>query len=282
MLRSSQLTKSYGSILAVDRLDLEVKDGEVFGFLGPNGAGKSTVVSLAVGLQKPDSGEIKIGNIGSPGDPSVRQVVGVAPQALALYSDLSARENLEFFGRLYGLKGKQLNKQLDWAIEFIDLKERQMDPIKSYSGGMKRRVNLAAALLHDPKLVLLDEPTVGVDPQSRNAILERILDLKERGCTIIYTSHYMEEVEKICDRVAIIDQGKLLAIGTVKDLVRKHGGGNRVVATLPNGEESFELGSPKDAIRSLARLPDLVSFRTEQPNLETVFLNLTGRSLRDK
>lgn len=282
MLRSSQLTKSYGSILAVDRLDLEVKDGEVFGFLGPNGAGKSTVVSLAVGLQKPDSGEIKIGNIGSPGDPSVRQIVGVAPQALALYSDLSARENLEFFGRLYGLKGKQLNKQLDWAIEFIDLKERQMDPIKSYSGGMKRRVNLAAALLHDPKLVLLDEPTVGVDPQSRNAILERILDLKERGCTIIYTSHYMEEVEKICDRVAIIDQGKLLAIGTVKDLVRKHGGGNRVVATLPNGEESFELGSPKDAIRSLARLPDLVSFRTEQPNLETVFLNLTGRSLRDK
>ena len=282
MLNCSKLTKRFGSILAVDGLDLNVRAGEIFGFLGPNGAGKSTVVSLAVGLQKPDSGQIKIGDHGSAGDPAVRRLVGVAPQALALYSDLSARENLEFFGRLYGLHGKQLKKQVDWAIEFIDMKDREMDPIKNYSGGMKRRVNLAAALLHDPKLILLDEPTVGVDPQSRNAILDRILELKQRGCTVIYTSHYMGEVERICDRVAIMDKGKLLALGTVGEIIEKHGGSNRILVTLPNGEESITLGNPTDAIRSMARLSDIVSFRTEQPSLETVFLNLTGRSLRDQ
>jgi ABC-2 type transport system ATP-binding protein len=282
MLKCSKLTKRYGSILAVDGLDLNVRAGEIFGFLGPNGAGKSTVVSLAVGLQKPDSGQIEIGDYGSPQDPAVRGIVGVAPQALALYSDLSARENLEFFGQLYGLRGKQLTKQVGWAIDFIDMKERENDPIKSYSGGMKRRVNLAAALLHDPKLILLDEPTVGVDPQSRNSILDRILELKGRGCTVIYTSHYMSEVEKICDRVAIMDKGKLLALGTVGELISKHGGGNRILVDLPNGEESFALNDPNDALRSLARIPDIVSFRTEQPNLETVFLNLTGRSLRDQ
>lgn len=281
MLQIENLTKSYGSLLAVDGLSLHVQRGEIFGFLGPNGAGKSTVVNLAVGLLKPDSGRIQIGTHGNPESPAVRRHIGFAPQSLALYSDLNARENLAFFGRLYGLQGKKLTKQVDWAIEFVDLKDRQLDLVDTYSGGMKRRVNLAAALLHDPKLLLLDEPTVGVDPQSRNAILERILTLKQGGCTVIYTSHYMEEVERICDRVAIIDEGKLLAMGTVQDLITKHGGGNRVLATHAKGEENFPLNNPNDAIRSLARIPDMLSFRTEQPTLETVFLNLTGRSLRD-
>jgi ABC-2 type transport system ATP-binding protein len=281
MLQIEQLTKRYGSLLAVDELNLHVKKGELFGFLGPNGAGKSTVVNLAIGLLKPDSGRIQIGTHGNPESPAVRRHLGLAPQSLALYSDLNARENLAFFGRLYGLQGKKLSKQVDWAIDFVDLKDRQLDPVESYSGGMKRRVNLAAALLHEPDLLLLDEPTVGVDPQSRNAILDRVLALKERGCTVIYTSHYMEEVERICDRVAIIDEGKLLALGTVQELITKHGGGHRVVATHANGEESFPLTNPDDAVRALARVPDMLSFRTEQPSLETVFLNLTGRSLRD-
>ena len=281
MLQIEKLTKSFGSLLAVDGLDLHVKKGEIFGFLGPNGAGKSTVVNLTVGLLKANSGRIQIGTHGSPENPSVRRHIGLAPQSLALYADLNARENLTFFGRLYGLQGKKLTKQVDWAIDFVDLKDRQLDPVDTYSGGMKRRVNLAAALLHEPDLLLLDEPTVGVDPQSRNAILDRVLALKERGCTVIYTSHYMEEVERICDRVAIIDEGKLLALGTVQELINKHGGGHRVVAIRADGEESFPLNNPNDAVRALARIPDMLSFHTEQPNLETVFLNLTGRSLRD-
>jgi ABC-2 type transport system ATP-binding protein len=281
MLKIENLTKRYGSLLAVDELDLHVRKGEIFGFLGPNGAGKSTVVNLAVGLLQPNSGQIQIGSHGSPENPVVRRHIGLAPQSLALYTDLNARENLAFFGRLYGLQGKKLSKQVDWAIDFVDLKDRQLDLVETYSGGMKRRVNLAAALLHDPELLLLDEPTVGVDPQSRNAILERVVALKQRGCTVVYTSHYMEEVERICDRVAIIDEGKLLALGTVQELINQHGGGHRVVATHPKGEEIFPLNNPSDAIRSLARVPDMLSFRTEQPTLETVFLNLTGRSLRD-
>lgn len=282
MLRLTHLTKSFGSLTAVNDLSLEIQEGEIFGFLGPNGAGKSTVVNMATGRLGPDSGQIEIGNWGAPTQASTRAHLGVAPQQISLYDELSARENLLFFGSIYGLQGATLQKQVDWALEFVNIRDRENDPLHAFSGGMMRRVNLAAAILHEPELLILDEPTVGVDPQSRNAILERIQDMRHRGCTIVYTSHYMEEVERICDRVGIIDHGKLLTLGTVEDILSEHGQSHKVIATTQSGEEHFDVTDPAEALRALARIPELIEFRTEKPTLETVFLNLTGRSLRDQ
>jgi ABC-2 type transport system ATP-binding protein len=281
MLYLNELTHSYGSTKAVDCLSLHVREGEILGLLGANGAGKSTLVNLIAGLLKPDSGRIQIGDKGHQSPFANRRRIGVAPQSIALYMDLSARENLEFFGRLYGLTGETLRSRVAWAIDFVGLSDRQNDRLNTYSGGMKRRVNLAAAVLHQPKLLLLDEPTVGVDPQSRNAILEQVVSLKEQGCTIIYTSHYMAEVEQISDRVAIVDHGKLIALGSVGEILAEHGGEHKVIATGESGEEAFSMADPTQALRSLARIPGLRGFRTVQPSLETVFLNLTGRDLRD-
>jgi len=281
MLRLTHLTKSFGSLTAVDDLSLEIKEGEIFGFLGPNGAGKSTVVNMATGRLGPDQGTISIGDFGAPTEAATRFHIGIAPQQLSLYDELTARENLVFFGSIYGLQGEALQKQVDWALEFVNIRDRENDPLHQFSGGMMRRVNLAAAILHEPKLLLLDEPTVGVDPQSRNAILERIQDMRTRGCTIVYTSHYMEEVERICDRIGIIDHGKLLTLGTVEEILAQHGQTHKVVATTQSGEEHFDVTDPAEALRALARVPELLEFRTEKPTLETVFLNLTGRSLRD-
>jgi ABC-2 type transport system ATP-binding protein len=249
VLTMDGVRKSYGAVVALDDLSLQVREGEVFGLLGPNGAGKSTTINLAVGLLRPDGGHVRIDGKGTPADLSVRRAIGVAPQTLALYELLSAEENLRFFGAMYGLTGSVLRERVRWALEFVGLSERAQHRVSSYSGGMKRRLNLAAAVVHDPALILLDEPTVGVDPQSRSQIFENILRLKALGRTIIYTTHYMEEAQRLCDRVAIIDNGRLLALGTVQELLDRHGAAPRLVL--------------------------------QGATLEEVFLQLTGRTLRD-
>ena len=249
MLTIDHVRKRYGTLVAVDGLSLTVHPGEVLGLLGPNGAGKSTTVNLAVGLLAPDEGRVVIEGAGNPRDPAVRARLGVAPQALALYEMLTGEENLRFFGEVYGLSGSRLSERVRWSLEFVGLTDRARDRVHTYSGGMKRRLNLASALVHDPQLILLDEPTVGVDPQSRNQIFENILALKRLGRTLIYTTHYMEEAERLCDRVAIIDKGRLLSIGTVPQLLEAHG------------------VKPKMVLQGAT--------------LEEVFLHLTGRSLRD-
>jgi ABC-2 type transport system ATP-binding protein len=281
ILRLTGIRKSYGTKVAVDDLSLELVRGEIFGLLGPNGAGKTTTVNLAVGLLEPDRGRVEVDGAGSPKAPEVRARIGVAPQSLAVYEELSAEENLNFFGRIQGLHGLGLKERVDWSLEFVGLSDRRKDRVRTYSGGMKRRLNLAVAVLHDPPLLLLDEPTVGVDPQSRNAIFDRILDLRKLGRTIVYTTHYMEEAQRLCDRVGIIDQGKLLALDTVDWLIAAHGGKSVVTAERPDGETRIET---EDPVAELARLQSdgkLLRFRVDAPDLEAVFLNLTGRQLRD-
>ena len=280
MLKLTDIRKSYGSIVAVDGLTLEIRRGEVFGLLGPNGAGKSTTVALAVGLLEPDSGRVEINGGGSPTEARVRAGIGVAPQALALYEELTGAENLDFFGRLHGLEGAPLAKRVASALEFVGLTPRARSRVETYSGGMKRRLNLAVALLHDPPLLLLDEPTVGVDPQSRNAIFENILELKRQGRTVVYTTHYMEEAERLCDRVGIMDQGRLLALDTVAGLVERHGGRSTLIVQRDDTEQRIPTDDP---LAELARIgtAGIGRFRLERPDLESVFLNLTGRHLRD-
>ena len=283
MLTLTNVKKTFGSTIAVDGLSLQVKKGEVFGFLGPNGAGKTTTISMAVGLLAPDSGTIELDGLGSPLVPENRKVLGVAPQALALYDALTAQENLEFFGRIYGLQGARLKERVDQVLEMVSLSDRRHDRVQTYSGGMKRRLNLAVALVNQPKLVLLDEPTAGVDPQSRNNILEFVRTLKQQGTTVIYTTHYMDEAQRLCDRVAIIDKGKLLAIGTVEELIAKHGGDSLVRGTRKSGEEMrVQTTNPLVEIQKFLQAGDMQEVRIERPDLEAVFLTLTGRSLRDK
>jgi len=281
MIYLEKVNKKFGDIVAVDGLSLEIEEGEVFGLLGPNGAGKTTLVNITVGLLEPDSGRVAINGDNSPLDPATRAMIGVAPQALAIYEDLTGRENLLFFGKLQGLTGKELSRQVDSALEFVKLTDRQKDKVKNYSGGMQRRINLAAALLHDPPLLLFDEPTVGVDPQSRNAIFENIIELRKQGRTILYTTHYMEEAQRLCDRVGIIDHGKLLAMDTVEGLINTHGGKDLVVAETADGELRLETDEPVAELEKLKKQGGLLRFWVERPNLEKVFLNLTGRQLRD-
>jgi ABC-2 type transport system ATP-binding protein len=281
MLTLERVRKAYGSTVAVDDLSLSVRRGEILGLLGPNGAGKSTTVNLAVGLLPPDTGRVVIDGGGNPQSPSVRARLGVAPQALALYELLSGVENLRFFGEMYGLSGAALRHRVAWSLEFVGLTERSRDRVSDYSGGMKRRLNLASALVHDPELVLLDEPTVGVDPQSRHQIFENILDLKRQGCTLIYTTHYMEEAARLCDRVAILDKGRLLALGTVDELLSRYGARPTLVAQTDQGEHRVETDDPLAELNRLAAVGTVAAFQLERPTLEQVFLQLTGRSLRD-
>ena len=280
MLKLTEVRKSYGSIVAVDGLSLEIQTGEVFGLLGPNGAGKSTTVALAVGLLEPDAGRVEINGRGAPTDARVRAGIGVAPQALAIYEELTGAENLRFFGRLHGLEGPRLAERVVWALEFVGLTPRGHSRVDTYSGGMKRRLNLAVAILNDPPLLLLDEPTVGVDPQSRNAIFDNILALKREGRTVVYTTHYMEEAERLCDRVGIMDQGRLLALDSVPALVERHGGRSTLIVERDGTEVRIETDDP---VAELARLgaAGIGRFRLERPDLESVFLRLTGRHLRD-
>lgn len=281
MITLTNVTRRFGALTAVDDLSLEIRRGEVFGLLGPNGAGKSTTVNLIVGLLLPDRGDVAINGGGRPTDAAVRRQIGVAPQSLALYDELSGQENVRFFGQVQGLGGKDLDARTRAVLEFVDLYDRRRDRCGTYSGGMKRRLNLAAALVHDPTLLLFDEPTVGVDPQSRNAILEKIVELKRQGRTVVYTTHYMEEVERICDRVAIVDHGRLLALDTVDGLIAAHGGHNLVIAETAGGEQRFESDDPLADLTRLQNGGGLGRFRVERPNLESVFLKLTGRKLRE-
>ena len=284
MVRLQGVRKRYGKTLAVDGVTLEVGAGEIFGLLGPNGAGKSTTVHLVTGLLRPDEGEVCVGaddRDGNPAHPAARRRMGLAPQALAVYDQLTGRENLMFFGRLYGLSGPALPERVEQALTFVQLVERAGDRVGTYSGGMKRRLNLAAAIVHDPLVVLLDEPTVGVDPQSRNAIFESIQTLRRRGRTVIYTTHYMEEAARLCDRVGILDHGRLLAVDSVAGLIAAHGGPAELVVERAEGTVRVTTPDPLAELNRLAATAPVAEFRVERPSLEQVFLRLTGRHLRD-
>lgn len=222
MLTVTDIRKSFGSLRALDGVSLEVRRGEVLGLLGPNGAGKSTALAVCTGQVAPDSGSVSIGDAGSPRDPAARRLVGLAPQQIALYADLTARENLVFLARIHEVP--EPTRRADALLDMVGLLPRARDRVGTFSGGMQRRLNLAAALVHEPPLLLLDEPTAGVDPQSRSAILDVVQGLAERGHAVLYTTHYMDEAQRICSRVAIVDHGRVLETGTVESLRAAHGG----------------------------------------------------------
>ncbi len=281
MLEITAVSKGYDDLIAVDNLNLNIESGEVFGLLGPNGAGKTTIISMISGLVRPDSGQISLAGIGEPHLASSRQSLGVAPQTLALYEPLTPIENLTFFGKMYGLSGAILKSAVQDSLMLADLESRKNDAVSGFSGGMKRRLNLAAAMIHKPKLLLLDEPTVGVDPQSRNALLENISALRDQGHTIIYTTHYMEEAQKICDRVGIMDKGKILALGTVNELIQRHGGEYEITIQKPDSEEIINSNNPVQVLDDRNIVPGTDFVEVRPPNLEQVFFNLTGKQLRD-
>jgi ABC-2 type transport system ATP-binding protein len=283
LLVLSGLRKSYrdAAAPAVDGLRLTVRKGEIFGLLGPNGAGKTTTVAMIAGLLSPDLGTVELGGKGPPTRPDVRARLGVAPQMLSLYDGLTGEENAALFGRLYGLEGRRLALRVAAALAFVGLEGRGRDRVATYSGGMKRRLNLAVAIVHEPDLVVLDEPTVGVDPQSRHLIFENIKALQAAGRTVVYTTHYMEEAERLCDRVGIMDHGRLLAQDSVSGLLRAHAGPPVLVAEVEGGERRVPADDPLRALNALAARERVLGFRVERPNLEQVFLHLTGRHLRD-
>jgi ABC-2 type transport system ATP-binding protein len=295
IIRLDSLRKSFGAITAVDGISLEIARGETFGLLGPNGAGKTTTLSMIVGLLAPDSGSVEVGGA-DPMQPATRRRIGICPQSVSLYPELTGRQNLTFFARLQGLTGQALRERVDWALEFAGLTDRAGGRVGTYSGGMQRRLNLAAGLVHDPEIILCDEPTVGVDPQSRNHLFESIERLRDQGHTILYTTHYMEEAQRLCGRVAILDQGRVLALGSPDELIAAHGGTATVIAELAGAKPTgldlpgsldgqslrFESSAP---LAEVARLVEkglrFDSLNIQQPDLESVFLALTGRRLRD-
>jgi len=295
MIQIQDLQKSFGAIRAVAGVSLDIPRGITLGLLGPNGAGKTTTMSMLAGLLRPDAGSVRIGDAGGPELPSVRATIGIAPQSLAIYANLTGRENLQFFGQLYGLSGARLNERAAWALKFTGLDKRGEDRAGTYSGGMQRRLNLACALVHEPAVLLLDEPTAGVDPQSRNHLIENILALKQQGLTILYTTHYMEEAEKLCDRIAIMDAGRVLADGTLGELLTRHGGQSVVemelksapkVESLPGKLEGKTLrfdssDAGADVVKLAQRGVEFETLTVRRASLEDVFLKLTGRSLRD-
>jgi len=320
ILEANGLVKKFGDFVAVNDVSFSMEEGEVFGLLGPNGAGKSTTISMLTCLYTPNGGDMRIfGHDVVKEAAEVKKMIGVVPQDIALYPTLSARDNLSFFGEMYGLKGRDLKERVETVIDYVAMSERAKDAIKTYSGGMKRRINLAAGLVHSPKLLFLDEPTVGVDPQSRNHIFESVERLnKEQGMAILYTTHYMEEAERLCDRVGIIDRGKIIAMDTPKNLIGMLGGGLIQIGLEREDEELRKAVADLSEVRSAdfatqveaedetatkvvlkvearthanAALVQLIqlfnkkdvqmlSLETLEPNLETVFLHLTGKSLR--
>ena len=301
--------KTFGDLTAVDGVDLAIEAGETFRLLGPNGAGKTTSISMIAGLLEPDSGTVTIsGERITTSSVKGKRFIGLVPQDLAIYPDLTATENLAFFGRLYGMSGPALASRVDQVLEVVALTDRRDDLTKEFSGGMKRRLNIGVGLLHKPELLILDEPTVGVDPQSRNAILESIEELSGEGTAVLYTTHYMEEAERLCDRVAIIDEGTIKAEGTRRELVSMVGQKDRVTITASGDltgaaevarrlPDVFEASPSDHRIEILAGdaaslLPSLLSevsgagvtitgVEVVEPNLEAVFLHLTGKALRD-
>jgi ABC-2 type transport system ATP-binding protein len=303
------LYKSFGEVKAVQGVSFTVKKSEIFSLLGPNGAGKTTILSMLSCLLRPDQGDAAILGHSLRTDPmGVKSVLGVVPQEIALYEDLSARENLTFWAKMYGLRGSALKVRVEEVLELIGLADRARDYIKKYSGGMKRRVNIGVALLHKPQVIFMDEPTVGIDPQSRRNILDSVLALKHQGTTMLYTSHYMEEAQELSDHIAIMDHGKLIAAGTNAELVRIVGEMDRITLTV-NTEGSRLVEAWKavqgvqkvsaedgtlcvladDSNRVLPRLFEIAalsgvritSVAILEPNLEAVFLHLTGRALRE-
>jgi ABC-2 type transport system ATP-binding protein len=280
LLSVEKLAFAYGARRAVDGLSLELHEGEILGLLGPNGAGKSTLIALVTGLLEPLEGRVRVAG-GDPRLPAARAALGLAPQELALYEDLSARENLHFFGRVQGLKGARLKERAERVLEETGLAGRAGERVAAFSGGMKRRLNLAAALLHEPDLLLLDEPTAGVDPQSRNALYEMAQAQRAAGRGVLYATHYMEEAQRLCDRVAILDQGRLLDLDTVPALLARHGGPARLEFTRGGEAHSLETREPLADLARLHAEGPLEGFLLRQPDLEQAFLHLTGRRLRD-
>jgi len=309
VLVASHLGKRFGDRVAVDDVSFEVAAGETYGLLGPNGAGKTTTIRLVCGLLRPDAGETLVaGRRVSTTATLAKRYVGYVPQDIALYPDLTARENLRFFGRLYGLHGRALNHRVGKVLDLVGLSERSRDRVESFSGGMKRRLNIGAGLLHEPTLLVLDEPTVGVDPQSRHAVMESVRAFGAAGMAVLYTTHYMEEAERLCDRVGIIDHGRLVAEGTRRELVAQLGEHDRIQLSSTGdlgvlSDHCLELdgidrADVKDGqVQLLARegrrlLPAVLeaaertgtqvrSVEVAEPDLEAVFLHLTGTALRE-
>lgn len=309
VLEIRELSKEFGDFKAVDGINLTVKQGEIYGLLGPNGAGKSTTINMICGLLSKSSGEIFILNKNAHKNSNdIKREIGIVPQEIAIYEDLTALENVIFFGSIYGLKGKDLKEKAMKALEFVGLLDKKKQFPSKFSGGMKRRLNIACALVHEPKLVIMDEPTVGIDPQSRNHILESIKKLNKTGTTIIYTSHYMEEVEAICTKIAIIDNGKVVAEGTKEELKAKFKELNKIILKVSHIENvdisklkeihgvdkvdcmgnTIEI-STNTSIDNLDKILMVImdskvsikSIEKTSIDLETVFLNLTGKKLRD-
>ncbi len=295
MITLSDVSRRFGAgpseRTAVDRLSFTIPDGEVFGLLGPNGAGKTTTISMIVGLLRPSSGRIAFTVPGDaheldPFDAPAKKYLGIATQSISLYDELTAIENLRLFGSLFSLPRATLAARVDDCLRLVGLTDRANDRVSAYSGGMKRRLNVAAALVHDPAIVLLDEPTAGVDPHSRHALFEIVRHLKAQGKTVIYSTHYMEEAERLCDRVAIIDHGKLLAIGRVDELIATHGGSSvvRVERFNATSPELTVTDRPLEVLRRAleeGEHADVKSATVQSPDLQAVFLALTGRDLRD-
>jgi ABC-2 type transport system ATP-binding protein len=302
------LGKRYGNLAAVDGLSFEIREGEVFSLLGPNGAGKSTTIGILSALIRPDSGDARIGGLSvKDRGPAVRMLFGIVPQEIALYEELSGRDNLRFWARLYGLKGRELSLRVEQLLDRVGLRDRAGSAVKTWSGGMKRRLNIAAGMVHGPRLLFMDEPTVGIDPQSRRAVLDLILELRKEGTTILYTTHYMAEAEELSDRVGIMDHGKLLAVGTCRELADGVKGSEQPRLTFAGRDEGLRVA---DSLRKMAglrvetagalvtvsapRVGQLIAKIVEaaaavraalrdieirERNLETVFLAYTGREL---
>jgi len=308
MLSIQNLTKSFSGLVAVDRVSFEIRKGEIFGFLGPNGAGKTTTINMICGLLNPDAGTIRLdGADVMTAGPAIRNKLGVVPQEVALYEELNAVENLTFWGGLYGLRGAELKKRIHDLLDASGLADRAKDAVKNYSGGMKRRLNMAAGMIHRPKLLLLDEPTVGIDPQARQHMLDLVRAFSRQGTTILYTTHYLDEAELLCDRLAIIDHGRILASGTQEEIKRIVGENRLLMVTGRFSRSSAEKMTQKirqlsivsisenNAVYSLPVqlgtgkfLEALVSggfkidnLGVKEPSLDSAFIKLTGRELRD-
>ncbi|MCM3267467.1 ABC transporter ATP-binding protein [Paenibacillus elgii] len=303
------VVKRYGGNISVDHLNLSIRQGEVFGLLGPNGAGKSTTIKMLCGLLKIDQGEMRIDGISVAANPlEIKRRIGLVPQEIAIYENLTARENVTFFGKLYGLRGELLRERVQEALDFVGLSDRQGEKPGAYSGGMKRRLNIACAIMHRPKLIIMDEPTVGIDPQSRSHILDSVRKLNQMGSTIIYTSHYMEEVAAISTRVGIIDHGHLIACGTQEDLRALVSSDEKLLVKVAEVKEeavselkahpriqqvaindrTLEIYLPtspnslQDILYILSKHQVVIqSLSRVEPDLEALFLSLTGRTLRD-
>ena len=309
MIEIKNLKKQFGNRTAVNGINLSIKEGEIFGILGPNGAGKSTTLSLICKLQKATEGNIAIGGWDiNKNTENAKKLIGIVPQEPALYPQLSARNNLKFWATLNNVKVSEIDNAINNTLKCVGLEDRADEPIQKYSGGMKRRLNIAAGIVHSPKLLIMDEPTVGVDPQSRSHILEAIKNLKNQGTTILYTSHYVDEVEYLCDRVAIMDHGKIISIGTVAELLNQSREFQELLITINQlSETSLDLLQGFPTIKSISILGNTISILTAsaekvlplvfetlvnqgiqvqeikilKPNLESLFLKLTGRALRD-